>query len=136
MATTLDALKSLSNIPIPQSVFDKIEVERDINLSDIYDFTISSSAKYKLCEADVLLWLSKAPEIVEGGVTIKISDTDKAKMEKQAVLIYNQFGDTTHLIEDQIDYGDKGDEIRQRMELFLIVQRRGVGSLTVTPSPF
>jgi hypothetical protein len=111
MATTLDALKSLSNIPIPQSVFDKIEVERDINLSDIYDFTISSSAKYKLCEADVLLWLSKAPEIVEGGVTIKISDTDKAKMEKQAVLIYNQFGDTTHLIEDQIDYGDKGDEI-------------------------
>lgn len=79
-----DALKSITNYPVPFGVLDTIGLQRGINITDTADAEVVKSKNYLLAKADVLRWLSTAPSISEMGVSFSFTDTEKRAFKAEA----------------------------------------------------
>lgn len=110
MATTyIDALKSINAYPIPQRVFDTIAIERGVDMDDVLTAEGARSKAYRLAKADILMWLSGAPNISQGGQSYTFSDEQRDDMRNEAQGIYNAVG-----VQDEavgVVYGYKGDRL-------------------------
>jgi hypothetical protein len=84
MLTVLEALKSINGYPIPLSQFTTTAEKVGLNLYDEATLDVLNSDKFKLAEAEILTYLSNAPEISQGGQTYKFSDADKTNFINRA----------------------------------------------------
>lgn len=104
--TILEALKSVSNYPVPARTLTRIAAGRDLNLSTEITKDILGSREYQYAEADVMMWLSKAPTISEAGVTFTFSQTERDRFRREAASIFAELGETR-----RTPYGYKGDTL-------------------------
>jgi hypothetical protein len=92
MATVLEALKGINAYPIPlRSIVDTAEY-RGIVLSDEASQEKMQTAEYKLAQADLLLWLSLAPDVSLSGQTYSFSEEQRTRLRNSARIIYTEFG--------------------------------------------
>ena len=61
--TTLEALKSVNSYPIPLRTLQEVAQRREISLEDDCTIAVMQSNGYNLAYADLLMWLSYAPQI-------------------------------------------------------------------------
>lgn len=109
MATYLDALKSINAYPIPLRTIMEIAVERRLTLTAEATADELKAKPYQLAKADVLLWLSLAPNITQGGQSYSFSDEQRADMQSTAQRIYNEFEPDAPAV--GVTYGYKGDRL-------------------------
>lgn len=109
--TIQDALKGLTNYPVSQKCLERISVKRGVSLSAIYTNETAGTQAYKLAEADVLIWVARAANISEGGVSITLTNIDRAALRQKALSVYNAFGDAEGTSEQPIKWGYKGSDL-------------------------
>lgn len=107
--TNLDALKSVNAYPIPLRTFVETAERRNISLTADATQEGLQSKNFRLAIADLLLWLSLAPNISQGGQSFSFTDEQRKDFKRQATSIYDEYGDTTSAT--GVKYGYKGDRL-------------------------
>jgi hypothetical protein len=111
MATILESLKSISGYPVPDTTISNVATERGLNLADEAAPVALTSPAYCLAKADVLRWVSFAPNVQQGGVSYDLTYSDREQLRKQANAIYGEFGDAAYTPEGKTKFGYKGSRL-------------------------
>ena len=108
MATVLEALKGINAYPIPMRSIEDAAEYRGIVLSDEASQEKMQSAAYKLAQADLLLWLSSAPDVSQGGQTYSFTDEQRVQFRNRANALYRECDDSG---QTKSIYGYKGSKL-------------------------
>lgn len=108
MATLLSSLQAINAYPVPQSFFETAAASRGLDLkAEITQEALNTKA-YRLTRADVLMWLSKAPNVSQGGQSYTFDENQRRDLRNEALDIYGE------LAEDNAPkpvYGYKGSRL-------------------------
>lgn len=107
--TNLDALKSVNAYPIPPRTLVEVSTRRNISLADKTSQEILQSKNFRLAKADLLLWLSIAPDISQGGQSFSFTDEQRKDFKRQAFAIYDVLEPTENT--GCVSFGYKGDRL-------------------------
>lgn len=108
MSTVLEALKGINAYPIPlRSIVDAAEY-RGLNLSDEASQESLQSEAYKLAQADLLLWLSLAPDVSQGGQSYSFTDEQRVQFRNRANALFRECDDSG---QTKSIYGYKGSKL-------------------------
>lgn len=110
MASNADALKGINAYPIPQRTIEEIALRRGCALSDEMTRESLTGAPFNLAKADLLIWLSLAPNITQGGISYSFTDEQRTKFRNQANDLYRDFGNDD-LGASKPSYGYKGNRL-------------------------
>lgn len=100
-----------SGFPIPQYVVDTFAMKRGLDADKeamAYDV---NSADYHLCEADLLMWLSMAPNVSQGGQSFSLSDSQRSAFRERAKSLYSKYGCDEDVQLSGTRYGYKGTRL-------------------------
>ena len=104
MTTVLQTLKSLNGYPIPTATYEAIAVHRGLALDSEATQDTMASNSYQLAVADILTWLSFAPDVSQGGISYFSSD-ERTMLRSKAGAIMSSLGVESKL---STTYGYKG----------------------------
>lgn len=90
MANVLESLRGVNAYPIPLRTIEEVAKRRGVDLTDETSVTLLTSREFRLSEADLLLWLSYAPNVSQGGQSYNFSDEQRARMRARAQQIYDE----------------------------------------------
>lgn len=93
MVTIADALRGINAYPIPKRTLVGCATARGILLSEGATQEELRSKAYRLTCADLLVWLSQAPDVSQGGQTYSFSDEQRKALRSQASAIYSDLGE-------------------------------------------
>lgn len=102
--TILEAIKGITNYPIPQRTIEASAVRRGVTTATIATPALLDSKEYKLLEADMKRWLVAAPNITEGGVSFSL---ERDQLRRDATATYIEYEETRPAVK----YGYKGDTL-------------------------
>jgi len=105
--TNLDALKAISNYPIPQPVIELAAVRRGVDLTAAITPDTFATKEYIRAEADIKIFLSKAPNITEAGIIYELSPADRSALRSEAAKALSDTGATTQ----SVIFGYKGQQL-------------------------
>ena len=111
MRTILEALKGINAYPIPHRTLDEVAVRRGIDLCSEATKETMAGADYNLALADLLLWLSFAPDISQGGQSFSFTDEQRMQMRNEARALYKDFGAEDGAYAPKTVYGYKGSRL-------------------------
>ena len=109
MATTLEALKGVSAYPVPLRTLVETAERRGISLDSEATQEVMEGREYRLAKADLLLWLSLAPNITQGGQSFSFTDEQRRQMRNEAQALYDELEDETAVAKPI--YGYKGNRL-------------------------
>lgn len=104
--TIQQSLKSINAYPIPQYTIQDIADARSLELTGEATADERKKDAYRLAKADVLKWLSQAPNISQAGISYSLTDEERRSMRKQANAIYEDCGEIDSSF---IKFGYKGE---------------------------
>lgn len=110
MATILEALKGVNAYPVPLRTLVENAERRGLDLSAEATKELLNGANYNLVVADLLLWLSFAPDISQGGQSFSFSDEQRVQLRNRANALYKEF-DATEAGTPKPIYGYKGNRL-------------------------
>lgn len=93
MATLLDALKAVSAYPVPLRTLDKVATHRGIVLTAEATQGALHGQEYNLAKADLLLWLSLAPDVSQGGQSYSFTEEQRKQLKAEAYDLYDKFAE-------------------------------------------
>lgn len=108
--TVLDSLKAVNRYPVPATFYASVMVARGIEGEAEVDADMLTSAAYNLAKADMLIWLSNAPDISQGGQTYGFTDEQRTLMRNEAYALYKEYGDGATNT-PKPTYGHKGSRL-------------------------
>lgn len=106
---TIEALKSINAYPIPLRTLMETSERRDLSLTAEATQEVLQSKAYRLAEADLLLWLSIAPDISQGGQSFSFTDEQRKDFKRQAQGIYDILETSQNA--RRVTYGYKGSRL-------------------------
>lgn len=109
MITISEALKGTNAYPVPATKLEEVAVLRGLTLTDTATQDVLTSRAYKLAKADILLWLSHAPNITQGGQSYSFTDEQRQQFRNQAKTLYNECGEVSAATKPI--YGYKGSRL-------------------------
>lgn len=105
----IDALRSVNNYPIPTATIAVVAGGRLLDLTAEADEGILMSREFQLAKADLLYWLSIAPNVSQGEQSYSFTDDDRKRLRKLADGICEQYGDEGTA--GKVKYGYKGSRL-------------------------
>lgn len=109
MATILETLKGVSAYPVPLRTFVETAEFRGLSLAETATQEVMIGKAYKLAKADLLLWLSLAPNIGQGGQSYSFTDEQRVQFRNQAKALYDECGEVPAATKPI--YGYKGSRL-------------------------
>lgn len=109
MKTFLEALKGINSYPIPLRTIHEVAERRGVSLEDNTDAEKLKGKEYNLCRADLLLWLSYAPNITQGGQSYSFTDEQRTDLRNLAQQLYDEFEEDE--VVPKTIYGYKGKRL-------------------------
>ena len=91
-ATYFDKLKGLNAYPIPLRALQEIADRYGIVLTDEVTQEEAHGKTYNLAVAEVLLWLSLAPNVTQGGQSYSFPDEQRTQLRNRANQLFNEYG--------------------------------------------
>lgn len=91
METILDTLRGISAYPIPVRSIHEIAGKRGVDVNEELNTEVLASRRYNLCRADLLIWLSYAPNVTQGGQSYSFTDEQRLRMRNEAKQLYDEF---------------------------------------------
>ncbi len=110
MATILESLKSVSAYPVPLRTLVETGERRGLSLNAEATQADPRGKNYNLALADLLLWLSLAPNVSQGGQSYSFSEEQRQHLRNRANSLYDLFGEEDAPI-DEPTYGYKGSRL-------------------------
>lgn len=110
MVTIADALRGINAYPIPMRTLVGCATARGILLSESATQETLRSKAYRLTCADLLVWLSQAPFVMQGGQSYTFSSEQRAMMRSQASAIYSELGEVD-VMSAKPKFGYKGTNL-------------------------
>ena len=107
MATVGEMLRGVSPYPIPKSQIEKYSLARGLDIAQVATASVIRSRAYRLTEADLQKWLSKAPSVSESGVSFSFSQSERDSLIREANEVYLEYGEITQ----ETEFGYIGDSI-------------------------
>lgn len=87
--TIAEALQGVTMYPIPQATLESIALARGIAIDATATQAILKSRSFNLSKADVLLWLSYAPNISQGGQNYSFTDEQRLQYRRGGQRLLN-----------------------------------------------
>ena len=109
--TVFEALIGVTGYPIPKRTVQTVALRRKLDLGATPDTDLVTSREFRLCEADLLMWLSRAPNVGQGGQSYNFTDEQRKDFRNRAKAIYADLGEDADAMATGIQYGYKGDRI-------------------------
>ncbi len=109
MATILEALKGINAYPIPPNTLEEVCLRREVVPEACVTVDDLKSRAFNLCRADLLLWLSYAPNVSQGGQSYSFTDEQRQQFRNEAQQLYEEFKEED--IIPKTIYGYKGDRL-------------------------
>lgn len=106
--TTLDALKGVNSYPIPLRTLNEVAERRELDLDETATMEVIQSRGYNLAYADLLMWLSFAPQVTQGGQSYSFTDDQRMQMRNRASDIYEDYEESNTY---KARYGYKGSRL-------------------------
>ncbi len=91
MATVLEALKGVSAYPVPLRTLTEIAERRGVSLTDAATRESLKGKAHSLAVADLLLWLSLAPNVTQGGQSYSFTDEQRTQFRNRANALFEEF---------------------------------------------
>lgn len=88
--TISEALKGINSYPLPIRTLQEVSEKRGLSLDAEATIEILQSSAYNLAYADLLVWLSYAPAVSQGGQSYSFTDTQRLEMRNRASEIYDE----------------------------------------------
>lgn len=110
MAKVIESLKGLNAYPVPLRTLVDTAGKRGLNLDTETTAEVLKSREYNLAKADLLLWLSFAPDISQGGQNYSFTDEQRTQFRSHAKALYKDFDDDGGSANKPI-YGYKGSRL-------------------------
>lgn len=107
MLSVVEALKAISAYPIPMRAIYTVAGKRDIDLDFGMTTDVIKGKAFNLAKADLLMWLSTAPDISQGGQSFSFTDEQRRMLRNQAQAMYAEFEPDGLAVQKPI-YGYKG----------------------------
>ena len=107
--TTIEALKSINAYPIPLRTLMETAERRELSVTAEATQEVLQSKAYRLVKADLLLWLSIAPDISQGGQSFSFTDEQRKDFKRQAQGIYDALEPSQNA--GCVTYGYKGSRL-------------------------
>ena len=108
MVTLLSSLQSINAYPVPQSFFETAAASRGIDLEAEISQEALNSKAYRLTRADVLMYLSVAPNVSQGGQSYTFDEDQRRKFSNEALEIYDELAEDNS---PKTNYGYKGSRL-------------------------
>lgn len=105
----LQSLRSLSGYPIPLAAIQDAADEVGISVDAEATWELRESKEFKRAKASMFLYLSKAPNVSQGGITYSFSDEDRRRFRQEAEGILDGIGDNADV--SGVAYGYKGEDL-------------------------
>lgn len=109
MATNFEALKSVNAYPIPMRTLMETAERHNIELTAETSQESLLSKNYRLAKADLLFWLSLAPDISQGGQSFSFTDEQRKQMRSEALAAYEELEPLVNT--GCVKFGYKGDRL-------------------------
>lgn len=106
--TVQEALSSINAYPIPARTLQEVCARRGI-MADADAATVGlTSAVFNLAKADLLVWLSYAPNVSQGGQSYSFSEEQRERFRQEAAALLDEYG-----VDEQryTRYGYKGSNL-------------------------
>ena len=105
--TILESLKSINGYPISANSLTEIAENRGLSIDSEVTADVRGERGFMLAKADVLRWLSVAPNVSQSGVSYSFTAEERRLLKQQADDVYSDLG------EDITDgsYGYKGEDL-------------------------
>lgn len=107
MATILEALKGINAYPIPLRTLTYIAESRGVDLEEEATRVVIQADDFKLTQADLLIWLSEAPDVTQGGQQYSFTDEQRTSFRSRANQILQTLDSDNNV--EQSDCGYVGD---------------------------
>lgn len=111
MDTVLESLRGVSAYPVPLRTLNAIAEKRGLQLTDDATGEVQKSKEYNLAVADLLMWLSRAPDISQGGQSYSFTDEQRKEFRNMANSLYGDFGADGEAGTPKPIYGYKGSRL-------------------------
>lgn len=92
--TTLDALKGVNSYPIPLRTLQEVSERRGLSLDEEATIDVLQSTAYNLALAELMMWLSYAPSISQGGQSYSFTDDQRLQFRNRASELRDMYGET------------------------------------------
>lgn len=109
--TIHEALRGINAYPIPTRTLGEICERRGLSLDEEASVALLTDASFKLAKADVLLWLSYAPNVSQGGQSYSFSDEQRQNLRNEAAGLYGDNAEDEDGQQMYITYGYKGNRL-------------------------
>lgn len=106
--TIYEALRGINAYPIPTRTLDEICTRRGLDGAAEAAVADLTSSTFNLAKADVLVWLSYAPNVSQGGQSYNFTDEQREKFRQEAAALLDEFGEDEQL---RTRYGYKGSRL-------------------------
>ena len=107
----IESLKGLNAYPIPLRTLVDTAEKRGLNLDTEATADVLKSKEYNLAVADLLQWLSEAPNVSQGGQSYTFSDGQRTQLRNRANSLYKDFGADKEAGNPKPIYGYKGSRL-------------------------
>lgn len=109
MNTVLEALRGINSYPIPLRTIKEVAERRVVDIYSETTLSMLKSREFNLCRADLLLWLSYAPNVTQGGQSYSFTDEQRLRMRNMAQQLYDDLEEDEGL--PKTLYGYKGKRL-------------------------
>lgn len=109
MATVLESLKGVNSYPIPLRTLVEVAERRGLTLTAEAPQEVLRGKAFRLATADLLLWLSLAPNVTQGGQSYSFTDEQRKQFRNNAFSIFDELGETDGVTKPT--YGYKGNRL-------------------------
>ena len=90
MATLFESLAAVNAYPIPPRTIADTAARQGLDPQAEATQETMHSAAYRLAQADLLLWLSLAPDVAQGGQSYSFTDEQHTSLRARANAIYGE----------------------------------------------
>ena len=104
-------METVLDYPVPLRTLTAIADKRGLSLTTDATQEMQKSKEYNLAVADLLLWLSIAPDVSQGGQSYSFTDEQRKQFRLRANGLYDKYDPTGDASERKTIYGYKGDRL-------------------------
>lgn len=109
MKSVLEALVAVTGYPIPERTVETAALRRGLSVTGEPTAETVASRAFRLCEADLCMWLYYAPNVSQGGQSYSFTDAQREMYRQRAKAIYKALGeDDSESSTSGVKYGYKG----------------------------
>jgi hypothetical protein len=104
----VESLQGINAYPVPGQALLTITAKRGLDPQAEATQAVLTGSAFNLARADVLWWLSMAPNVSQGGQSYSFTEEDRRRMRREAEALWDELGDDGGM---KAQYGYKGDTL-------------------------